>query len=179
MLYISAITALSNEGLYAAADELFLAAVTRGRMPFSLDATVLEGEPCVTVDLHRMNLAVAQSAVRIALQKHMFTMASGPRAANSDVVIITGRGLGSVLKMRPVLRPEVQRLLLEEFYPPLNTFSVAGNMGALRISYNDVKAWVEHQNSAKGAHMLTVAAALKSLASVERLRGVLAARKAL
>jgi hypothetical protein len=50
-------------------------------------------------------------------------------------------------------------------------------MGALRISCTDIRAWVEHQNAAKGAQMLTIAAALKRLASVERLRGILGSKK--
>ncbi|GKY91564.1 hypothetical protein MPSEU_000128300 [Mayamaea pseudoterrestris] len=177
LLYVSAITAVSNEGLYAAADELFLAAIARGCLPFSLKASKIDDTPCVVLDLHRMNRAVARSSVRIALQKHMYEIRGNSRASACDIVIVTGRGLGSALKLRPILRPEVQRLLQEEFYPPLNTYSVPGNMGALRISCTDVKAWVAHQDAAKAAHMLTLASALKSLSSVERLRSILSHSK--
>lgn len=75
--------------------------------------------------------------------------------------------------MRPVLRPEVQRMLLEEFYPPLGTTTLPVNMGALRISSIDINAWLDHQREQKGVQMLSVAAVLKNLASGTRLRAAL------
>jgi hypothetical protein len=63
------------------------------------------------------------------------------------MVIVTGRGINSAYQMRPVLRPEIQRMLTEEFYPPLSTTSVPGNMGALMVPVEDIEAWVSNQNS--------------------------------
>jgi hypothetical protein len=109
-LHVSAVTSLSKEGMYAAADEVFLAGITRQSLPFSLVKSLVDGEPCVTLDLHHMNRAVARSSVRIALQKHMIESHEG-----CDMIVVTGRGLRSTTRMRPVLRPTVQRLLVEEF----------------------------------------------------------------
>jgi hypothetical protein len=57
--------------------------------------------------------------------------------------------------------------------PPVNTYSIPGNMGALRVSYTDIGAWLDHQNKAKSTHMLALAAALRTLSSTERLRSLL------
>ena len=75
--------------------------------------------------------------------------------------------------MQPVLRPEVQRMLVEEFYPPLGTTSVPGNMGALRIDACEISAWLGQQRQMKGAQMLSLAAVLKNLTSGQRLRTAL------
>ena len=89
---------------------------------------------------------------------------------DSAMIIVTGRGRNSALRMRPVLRPEVQRMLLEEFYPPLSTTSIPGNMGAVRIPSSDISAWLSHQRKQKGSRMLAVASVLRNLSSVDRLR---------
>jgi hypothetical protein len=200
-VYVSAITALSHVGINSVADELFLIAVSRKSLPFSLKKSVIGGRPCMVIDLHRMNLAIARSAVRVAFQKHMIDCSQSLSEAQRDLIIVTGRGLGSGQRLRPVLRPEVQRLLLEEFCkwcqvscvayadfqpshrlsflfsfrldPPVNTYSIPGNMGALRVSYTDIGAWLDHQNKAKSTHMLALAAALRTLSSTERLRSLL------
>ena len=69
--------------------------------------------------------------------------------------------------------PEVQSMLLEEFYPPLGTSSVPGNTGALRVNREDISSWLEHQREQKGVRMQTVATYLKNLSSGERLRAAL------
>jgi len=59
--------------------------------------------------------------------------------------IITGKGKNSRHALRPVLRPEVQRMLSEEFYPPLNTVTGArgrGDMGVLEV--DNVGEWREY-----------------------------------
>ena len=68
-------------------------------------------------------------------------------------------------------------MLLEEFYPPLNTFSVPNNTGALIVPSGDINAWQAHQRKQTGARMLAVAAVLKdNLTSVSKLRlGIAAA----
>ena len=88
----------------------------------------------------------------------------------ASLIIVTGRGRNSAFRMRPVLRPEIQRMLLEEFYPPLNSMSLPGNMGALAVNSQDLAAWQSHQQEQKGARFLAIAAALKNLSSLDRIR---------
>ena len=184
MLYVGAITALYNEGLYDEADDAYVAAITRHSLPLNIHHGMISAtERRTTLDLHGMNQAVAHSAVRIALQQLALSMDHWNRdirsgdmfSLDTDLVIITGRGLNSALKMRPVLRPVVQRMLVEEFYPPLSTISVPGNMGALRISSSDITEFLSHQRQQKGARLLLVAAMLKNIvAPGGRLRTALA-----
>jgi len=107
-----------------------------------------------------MNVAIAHAAVRTAFHQQVFQSEK-----STDLVIVTGRGINSVSQMRPVLRPEVQRMLVEEFYPPLATTSIPGNMGALRVPLDDIKAWVAYQREQRGIKMLTIAEALKNLST--------------
>ena len=177
MLYVGAITALYNAGLYDQADDAFVAAITQRALPFNLERKAYGPEQRITLDLHGMNLAVAHSAVRIALQKEAASTAwdNESQLWDDGMVIVTGRGLNSALRMRPVLRPEIQRFLQEEFYPPLSTSSVPGNMGAIRVASEDISEWVSHQRQEKGARMLMIASMLKNVASPgSRLRSSLA-----
>ena len=170
-IHVSAITALYHAGLYNVADDVFVDAVSRGSLPFNLLKQTYGVERRFTLDLHGMNLAVAHSAVRVALQQEVLSASYATSDVwDNDMVIVTGRGRNSALQMRPVLRPEVQRLLVEEFYPPLSTTSVQGNLGALRVPASDISEWLLHQRQQKGARMLTVAAVLKSLSSGNSLR---------
>lgn len=155
-LCTGAINSLHQHGLYEDADELYLHACTEGYLPFFIDS----GD---VIDLHGMNVAMAHSAVRIALQQYAL-----PMSRDGDLVIVTGRGVNSAQRLRPVLRPEVQRMLLEEFYPPLSTTSIPGNMGTLRVPSQDVKEWVMEQRQQKGVRMLALADILKT--SGERIR---------
>ena len=173
-LSVGAITSLYNAGLYDSADDCFLDAVVRSDLPLALTNQVYEGEERITLDLHGMNLAVAHSAVRVTLQQEMASFDQGQgNWFDKDLVIVTGMGRGSALRLRPVLRPEIQRMLMEEFYPPLGSVSVPGNLGALRIPYDDVKGWVQHQQEQKSARMLAVASTIRSLTSGHRLRTAL------
>lgn len=174
-LFVGAISALYNEGLYDDADDAFVAAISQQALPFNLAQKAIDGVKRITLDLHGMNVAVAHSAVRIALQQEATTAWSSKEPSIDDFIIVTGRGLNSALKMRPVLRPTVQRMLVEEFYPPLSTTSVPGNMGAIRISPVDISQWLMHQRRQKGTRLLMVAAMLKDIASPgNRLRAALA-----
>ncbi len=172
-IYTEAITALFNHGLYDNADELYANAVSAKLLPWA----VVNASPSevlnqgLQLDLHGMNKAIAHSAVRVSLQ-HLIQSNSNS-TLGSDVTIITGRGKRSSQHLRPVLRPEVQRLLLEEFYPPIGTSSAPGNLGMLTLSAEDIDAWVKHQQQQKGVRFLAVADAIKSLTSGERLAQLL------
>jgi pentatricopeptide repeat protein len=165
MMFGGAITALYNEGLYDEADDAFVVAISQQALPFNLQTETFGSEKSCVLDLHGMNLAVAHSAVRIALQQLAISNANWDGSEKSDysMVIITGRGLNSALRMRPVLRPNVQRMLVEEFYPPLSTTSVPGNLGAIRIPSGDITHWLDHQRQQKGARLLLVAAMLRNI----------------
>ena len=169
MLFVGSITALYNEGLYDEADDAFVCAITRYSLPLNIRHEIISGtERRTTLDLHGMNQAVAHSAVRIALQQLAISVDHWNRdnhdaSLETDMVIITGRGLNSAIKMRPVLRPVVQRMLVEEFYPPLSSTSVPGNMGAIVISPSDITHFLDHQRQQKGARLLLVAAMLKNI----------------
>jgi Smr domain len=175
-LYVGAITALHREGLYDDADATFLGAVDRGALPWSLKWGDAGGQNCLTVDLHGMNVAIAHSAVRVTLQQRILSQAWTLKPNlkdplwDGDLFIVTGRGRKSARHMRPILRPEVQRMLMEEFYPPLSTTSIPGNMGALRISSTEITRWLGHQRQQRSAQMLSVAAVLKEISSGDRLR---------
>lgn len=163
MLYIGTITSLHKNGLYDSADEAFVAGISEGHLPFDFNQT----EEVSTLDLHGLNVALAHSSVRVALRKQAIGKQENEIC---DLMFVTGRGRNSELRMTPVLRPEVQRMLSEEFYPPLNTVSVPGNMGALKVFSNDIAAWQHHQEEQKGARLLALAATLKNLSSVDRIR---------
>jgi len=170
-LYTEAITTLFIHGLYDNADELYAAAASKGYLPWAVIDDIASSSQ-LKLDLHGMNKAIAHSAVRVSLQ-HLVVQSKINNPQNNDVIIITGKGKRSSQHLRPVLRPEVQRMLVEEFYPPLGTISMPGNIGALSISSIDVDKWMNHQQQQKGARFLAVADALKSLTSGERLRQVL------
>jgi pentatricopeptide repeat protein len=165
MMFAGAITALYHEGLYDEADDAFVVAISQQALPFNLQKESLGTETSCVLDLHGMNLAVAHSAVRIALQQLAISNSNwdGSDRFDYSMVIITGRGLNSALRMRPVLRPNVQRLLVEEFYPPLSSVSVPGNLGAIRIPSSDITQWLDHQRQQKGARLLLVAAMLRNI----------------
>lgn len=168
IIFSGAMSALHSHGLYEDADELFVQAYSEGYFPYLLERDGLS-QQC-TLDLHGMNVGMANSAVRITLQQQAL---SAENQTEGSLIIITGRGRNSAQRLRPILRPEVQRMLSEEFYPPLSTSSIPGNLGALRVPSNDISLWVQQQREQKGARMLAIADALKNLTSGDRLRRAL------
>ena len=163
-MLMSAITHLHKNGLYEEADDVYLEGLSRKLF----GQTVPNDNGEEQLDLHGMNVAMAHSAVRIALQQNVAGTESDDEQVTSagigkDLVIITGRGKRSIEHFRPVLRPEIQRMLTEEFYPPLSTVSIPGNMGALRVPASDVEAWVGNQRQQRGIRMMTVASMIKGI----------------
>jgi pentatricopeptide repeat protein len=169
-LYVGAISSLYEEGVQSSAEDALLAASTCGYIPLDMKWN----NNTLVVDLHDMNLAMAHSCVRAAFKQEIFMNYLKKNGTwDSDMLVITGRGRNSKFNLRPVIRPEVQRMLVEDFYPPLSTVSIPGNMGALRVPSNDIAAWLNHQETMKGAKILSVAAALKTLSSGNRLKAAL------
>jgi pentatricopeptide repeat protein len=173
-IYSQAIVVLYQNGLYDHADELYAAAVAGHFLPFAL-LQKEANDKFYRLDLHGMNSAIAHSAVRVSLQHWIQTSVAKP--ITDDLLIVTGRGRGSTRWLRPILRPEVQRMLMEEFYPPISTVSMPGNMGALKVSAADVNEWMNHQQQQKGVRLLTVAEILKSFTSGSLLRRALSRLK--
>mmetsp|Transcript_24996 Transcript_24996/g.35812 ORF Transcript_24996/g.35812 Transcript_24996/m.35812 type:complete len:150 (-) Transcript_24996:1774-2223(-) len=129
----------------------------------SEDGTAALQTTPLTLDLHGMTSAIAHSAVRVALQQKLLGLSSlhTSDAHDSDwkrdIVIVTGRGAHSTDRFRPILRPQVQQMLTEEFYPPLSSSSLKGNMGALHIPAADVNAWLLFHKQQRSAQMLALA----------------------
>lgn len=171
-IYTEAINALYKSGLYTEADQLYAEGVTNGHLPWPVIKGA--GDEQLKLDLHGMSAAIAHSAVRVSLQKEIVGSQSydGNTMAR-DVLIITGRGRRSGEMFRPVLRPEVQRMLTEEFYPPLGSQSIPGNMGALVVSSGDIDGWLSHQQKQKGERLLFVADMLRDISSGNRLERAL------
>ena len=170
MLYVGAVTALHNSGQYDDADEFFMSGIQDKFLPFNF----FRENGQFVLDLHGLNVALAHSVVRIALRQQTATLAEEGASSQTDMMIITGKGRNSEFHLRPILRPEVQRMLLEEFYPPLNTISVPGNTGALTVLAQDIEAWQEQQQQQKGIRMLKLASVLRNLSSQERLKRIIA-----
>ncbi|KAL7541263.1 hypothetical protein ACHAXR_012024, partial [Thalassiosira sp. AJA248-18] len=174
-IYTESINALHKSGLYEEADQLYAEGISNGHLPW---AVVGSDKKQLRLDLHGMSAAVAHSAVRVSLQReimgsHQPIISSDGATWSKDVMIITGRGRRSGERFRPILRPEVQRMLTEEFYPPLGTSSIRGNMGALLVPSEDIKAWLGHQQQQKGDRLLFVADMLRDISSGNRLEKAL------
>merc|ERR1712238_116004 len=133
-IYTEAINALHKSGCYEEADQLYTDAASSGHLPWAVvqgpDTSLDKGQKQLRLDLHGMSAPVAHSAVRVSLQKELMvgsppllppqssSLDSNTTSWDRDVLIITGRGRRSGERWKPVLRPEVQRMLMEEFYPP-------------------------------------------------------------
>jgi hypothetical protein len=169
-ILIGAVTSFHLQGLYDDADEVFMSAISSGSLPFNFFGDA-NGQH--VLDLHGLNVALSHSAVRIAMRQHAAELDNSTET--SDMIIVTGRGRNSAAHLRPILRPEVQRMLIEEFYPPLNTLSVAGNMGALQVIGRDIQAWQWYQQEQKGARMLELASLLRNISNSDRLKASIVA----
>jgi hypothetical protein len=157
MVYIGAMNALHMNGLYDAADEVYITAVTSSTLTFDLSSE--DGQ--FVLDLHGLNVALAHSAVRVALRKNAAALESEEdEKKNKDMLIVTGRGKNSAFRLRPILRPQVQSMLTEEFYPSLNSLTVPGNTGCLVVPWQDILAWQNYQQEQKGARMMELASLL-------------------
>ncbi|KAL3809628.1 hypothetical protein ACHAXA_010603 [Cyclostephanos tholiformis] len=174
-VYTESINALHKNGLYIEADQMYADGVAHGHLPWAVMNSIDQKQ--LRLDLHGMSAAVAHAAVRVSLQKELMLMPSSSMGRNirraRDVLIITGRGRRSGEKFRPVLRPEVQRMLTEEFYPPLGTSSIPGNLGALLVPGEDIEGWLSHQQKQKDERLLFVADVLRDISSGNRLERAL------
>jgi hypothetical protein len=106
--YFGTITAAHRAGLTALADLLYMQAVSEGVMEWAVKENT---DHQVTLDLHGTNVAVAVAGVRVGLRETFRTL---PESGMPSIMIVTGRGLNSKTKFKPVLRGEVQDLLINE-----------------------------------------------------------------
>ena len=171
-IYTESINALYRSGLYDDADHLYAEGSRSGYLPSAVIESSDTSE--LTLDLHGMGSPVAHSAVRVSIQNEMAHIQSsnqsqGEKAWKKDIIIITGQGLRSEERLKPVLRPEVQRMLTEEFFPPIGSSTVQGNLGALRLQREDIAAWLNNQQQQKGERLLMIADALRGISSGARI----------
>ena len=166
-LYVEAITALHQSGLYDDADYLYAEGERDGHLPSAVVRDISHDK--LILDLHGMSSPVAHAAVRVSIQKEMMNMQKLDLSWSKDIIIITGQGKRSEEKFKPVLRPEVQRMLTEEFFPPIGSSTIPGNLGALLVGRGEVTNWLSHQQQAKGERLLMIADALRGISSGARL----------
>ena len=190
-VYTEAINSLHKSGLYEEADQLYTEGASNGHLSWAViqsqqTPSTEKRQKQLQLDLHGMSAAVAHSAVRVSLQKEIMVESSSrlpirqssspeSNAASWDksVLIITGRGRRSGERLKPVIRPEVQRMLTEEFYPPLSSASIPKNTGALQVPAHDIQAWLRHQQQQKGIRLLLAADALRDISSGRRIEKAL------
>lgn len=168
-LYTESINALYKHGMYEEADQLYAEGAAYGHLPWAVmkDSDV----STLTLDLHGMSIAVAHSAICVSLQKE--TAKSSDNRWDKDVVIVTGTGRRSGERFRPVLTIEVQMMLQGQFVPPLETSSVPGNKGMLKIPRENIVAWFDHQRRQKRERLLAVAEAMRDITSGNSLERAL------
>jgi pentatricopeptide repeat protein len=171
-IFAESINALHLSGLYEEADYLYEEGARLGYLSWA----VVEEDASTTdmkLDLHGMSAAIAHSAIRVSLQQEIMKshLLSRPGAVNwtKDIIIITGKGRRSGQKFRPVLRPECQRMLTEEFFPPMSSSTIPGNLGALVVRSEEIANWLDHQSQQKGDRLLAVADVIRGLSSGSRL----------
>jgi hypothetical protein len=122
------------------------------------------------IDLHCLTVPLAHATVRYALhtiqremdeiivkERHngdndkkeskettIVTTDSNPKSIRDhSLTIITGIGKRSINKLEPVIRPQVQDMLLEQFYPPLSSMTMTGNTGRVLVTQEAIQEWVE------------------------------------
>jgi hypothetical protein len=108
MILFAAVTSLHLHGLYDDADEIFMSGISSGYLPLNFVGDAIGPQVLV---LHGLNIALSHSAVRIAMRQHTSKFDGG--AEVSDMIIVTGRGRNSAFHLRPIVRPEVQRMLMD------------------------------------------------------------------
>jgi hypothetical protein len=108
--------------------------------------------------LHGCSLPVAHAAIRVALHEHHARFPPTGPSGLVDLVVITGRGVHSAERLQPVLRPEVQTLLVERF--ALSSWTAPGNQGRLVVDAAGIAAWAEQAQDTKAALMRRLSAAI-------------------
>jgi hypothetical protein len=67
---------------------------------------------------------------------------------------------------QPVLRPEVQRLLIEEFYPPLSTSTAPANPGRIIVKAAEVRAWTDYNLKTRSELLSQIGGSVKRRAAL-------------
>lgn len=137
--YSAAITIYHQSGCFAEADALYQQAVLHGKVP--VDVTLTPADHAL--DLHGMSAPVAAAAVRYALKRIREEWWRCGPAAVKDLVLISGVGKGSLVPFRPTLRPAVQDMLVEQYYPPIDSTTQPGNAGRVVVGRESLLAWLE------------------------------------
>ena len=158
--YFGVVTAAHNRNVPKLADECYECAVKARAMPWIVSSY---NSTTVTFDLHSLNVAGACGAVRVGLRE----VFRDPDV-DVDVVIVTGRGKNSKVPYEPILRPQIQDLLIDAIYPPLPSYTLRGNLGAIMLEREGVREWVSWESWVKGRLLVGVAGKLRGVG--ERVR---------
>ncbi|KAF0692601.1 Aste57867_16330 [Aphanomyces stellatus] len=97
-----------------------------------------------SINLHSFSKGSAKTAVQFALTE----IATQPLShretlALQDLKIITGKGRGSKEFLKPVLKPEIEQMLLRDF--GLRSHSPSYNPGCLIVTVDQLKKWIDKQ----------------------------------
>jgi hypothetical protein len=147
----------------------------------------------LVLDLHGLNVGMANAVLRrrfgeilaaavrdISKRKDETSSSNVTYDYPHALKIITGRGLHSARTLgAPVLRGEVLRLLVEEFYPPFECIgteqqpnaSTGYNLGRLVVSRESINEWIKVNYLRRNEFLLGVAELLKGRIVVD-YRGV-------
>eukprot|EP00397_Hematodinium_sp_SG-2012_P022582 GEMP01023409.1.p1 GENE.GEMP01023409.1~~GEMP01023409.1.p1 ORF type:complete len:610 (+),score=129.07 GEMP01023409.1:70-1899(+) len=90
----------------------------------------------LVADFHDYTLSFAKCAIRVILED----LASCRLELGKGLTLICGKGLHS--SEQNVLMPEVQRMLSDEFVPPLEWQVVTHNSGRIVVSMESIRAWI-------------------------------------
>jgi len=157
-IYIAAIQAYHSFGMYDSAAEWFEKAVSYGLMGSELKLAVEQGikhnSASIVIDLHGYVLPVANAAIRFTMNEIWRLCQETQACGVKPLEIVTGIGKHSTTQFKPTLRPEVQRMLVEEFYPPIYTSTKPGNSGRVLISQQMISDWIDYNKNARKSLML-------------------------
>uniref|UniRef100_A0A7S3XTI1 Smr domain-containing protein n=1 Tax=Heterosigma akashiwo TaxID=2829 RepID=A0A7S3XTI1_HETAK len=171
MLHIAAIQAFHSAGMYEYAETVFKDAsdleLFGNEILASIENSYSQDSPAVVIDLHGYVLPVAHMAIRRAMSE-VLGVAQHCQQSVKPIEIITGSGKHSI-NNKPVLRPEIQNMLVEEFFPPIYTSTKPGNSGRIIITTDSILEWLSHTAEAKNNIMMGLKVVLEQ--QIEKKKG--------
>jgi|LauGreSuBDMM15SN_2_FD.fasta_scaffold169576_1 hypothetical protein len=109
---------------------MYRALYSAGRVQHWHDKSHLE------MDLHNFSRGMAFAAIKIAMDEAKLISKAN---INNELIVITGRSIsrseGNIKSYDDgyKLSNEIQRVLIEDFYPPIDSSTIPNNPGRLRI----------------------------------------------
>jgi len=152
VLYVAAIQAYYSFGMYDRAAELFERSNNDGLLGSNIknlvDEAAKNSYPTLVIDLHGLQMPVAHAAIHCCLKLLWIVNQENPETV-PNIEIVTGIGRHSVKQFDPVIRPKVQNMLQEEFYPPIHSSTKPGNTGRVVIEKTMILEWIKHNVATK------------------------------